>query len=107
MGTPMPSKGKVKKTKGPKPSRGGKKGSGGGRTKSRPSKGPKSAEHEEFIAAVDMNGSTVRTTGYSLQTEIVGFLSIATVLLICAYSMMCRRQKESEYEEIADNQAFV
>merc|ERR1712154_488695 len=98
-----------KPTKGPKPSkspRGGKKG-GGGRTKSRPSKGPKSAEREEFIAAVDMNGSSVRTTGYSLQTEIVGFLSIATVLVICAYSMMCRRSKESEYEEIADNQAFV
>merc|ERR1712087_90545 len=67
-----------------------------------PSKDILENENAEMMA-VDLNGSTAETfSGYSSQTEIVGLLSIATVVAICGYSMMCQRRKEDSYSLIED-----
>merc|ERR1712154_617332 len=58
--------------------------------------------NEEMIA-VDMNGMTETTlTGYSAQTEIVGLLSVATVLAIVGYSALCKKNKYDKYIAIDD-----
>merc|ERR1712228_1042494 len=63
---------------------------------------PKPSRDQSEMIAVEMNGSYAQTmTGYSAQTEIIGLLSIATVLAICGYSL-CNQRKEDQYEEIAD-----
>merc|ERR1712190_381620 len=61
-----------------------------------------SSDNEEMIA-VDMNGMTETTlTGYSAQTEIVGLLSVATVLAIVGYSALCKKNKYDKYIVIED-----
>ena len=42
------------------------------------------------------------STGYSMQTEIIGAVSVAAVLAICAYSMCKRRKAVVEYEPLED-----
>jgi len=58
---------------------------------------------QESILAVDVNGSTETTfSGYSMQVEIVGLVSVVTVLLILGYSMMCKKDKNAQYIAIED-----
>ena len=104
--TPRPTKGKktprptpwkspkpTKKSKAPKPTAG--TGYGG----PRPSR--MEDENDEEMIAVDLNGSVQAVNGYPMQTEIVGLLSIATVLVFCGYAS-CKRQEEDKYVVIDD-----
>jgi len=59
-----------------------------------------------MIAAVDIEGTSVTSTGYSLQTEIIGMLAALTVLSMCAYSVMCKRQEKGGYLAIDDSIDF-
>merc|ERR1711971_490179 len=59
----------------------------------------------EEILAVDVNGVTETSlTGYSMQTEIAGIISIGLVLLIVAYSMLCKANKNEQYIAIEEQQ---
>jgi len=59
----------------------------------------------EEILAVDVNGVTKTSfTGYSMQTEIAGMISIGLVLLIVAYSMLCKANKNDHYIAIEEQQ---
>merc|ERR1712150_346397 len=63
---------------------------------------PKPSREQSEMIAVQMNGSYAQTmTGYSAQTEIIGLLSVATVLALCGYSL-CKQRKEEKYVAIAD-----
>merc|ERR1712228_247524 len=63
---------------------------------------PKPSHAQSEMIAVEMNGSYAQTmTGYSAQTEIIGLLSVATVLALCGYSL-CKQRKEEKYVAIAD-----
>ena len=53
-----------------------------------------------MIAAIDLNGSVVETTGHSTQTAIIALISVATVLAVCAYSLLCKGEKEEEDYEL-------
>ena len=60
-------------------------------------------DDEQMFAVVDVNGSAVTATGYSMQTEFIGLLSVVTVLVFYACMMMCRRRKdENEYEALEE-----
>merc|ERR1712232_790514 len=68
-----------------------------------PSMRGKHGRDREAILAVDVNGSTETTfTGYSMQAEIAGLVSIVTVLLIVGYSMLCKKDKNEQYIAIED-----
>jgi len=66
---------------------------------------PSGMEDEEMIAAVDLTPTTL--SGYSAQTEIVGLVSVATVLAIVGYSALCKKNKHDKYIAIEDQQQFV
>merc|ERR1712154_242076 len=100
---------KAPKTKKPKPSKPPKTGeptkkptedqSGWG------APNPSVRVNNEEILAVDMNGVTETSfTGYSMQTEIAGMISIGLVLLIVAYSMLCKANKNDQYIAIEEQQ---
>merc|ERR1712129_193808 len=59
-------------------------------------------DEKEMIAAVNMTPTTL--SGYSAQTEIVGLISVATVLAIVAYSALCKKNKFDKYVAIEDQQ---
>merc|ERR1712032_861428 len=111
--TPKPTK--APKTKAPKPTKAPKTkkpkktpeptvGSGWGVPNPSMRGGKKhNDDRSEQVLAVDVNGEMETTfSGYSMQTEIVGMVSIAMVLLIVGYSMMCKKSKDEQYVAIED-----
>ena len=95
-----------KPTKGPKPTRAPKPAKTPKPTKDE--KGDKSQTprptgyEQERIAAVDVNGYTVTSTGYSMQTEIIGAVSAAAVLAVFAYSACKGRKEVDDYAVLED-----
>merc|ERR1712087_794262 len=69
---------------------------------------PSKMNEREDMMSVDMNidGFGVKKTtfsGYSMQTEIAGFISMVfLMLMVAAYSMMCKKDKNEQYVEIQD-----
>merc|ERR1712204_156195 len=105
--TKAPKTKKPKPTKAPKPTRDTSTyltpeptvGSGWGAPNPSMRGGKKhSNDRSEQVLAVDVNGEMETTfSGYSMQTEIVGIVSIAMVLLIVGYSVMCKKSKDEQY----------
>jgi len=113
--TPKPTKApktKAPKTKAPKPTKAPKKTKKPTRDKTtyltpEPTVasgwGAPNPSKREEILAVDINGLTETSlTGYSMQTEIVGMVALAMVLLMVAYSVMCKVNKNEKYIAIED-----
>jgi len=69
---------------------------------------PSKMNEKEDVMAVDMNmdGFGVKETtfsGYSMQTEIAGFISMVFLMsMVAAYSMVCKKAKNEQYVAIQD-----
>merc|ERR1712204_111372 len=109
--TKAPKTKKPKPTKAPKPTRDTSTyltpeptvGSGWGAPNPSMRGGKKHNDDREQVLAVDVNGEMETTfSGYSMQTEIVGMVSIAMVLLVVGYSVMCKKSKDEQYVAIED-----